>query len=646
MIRDLRRETAGNVFPIAAVGMIVAAGVIGAAVDFGRDYRVQNQLQAACDAAVLAGRRSVSTNGYDDAAKQVAIDYFATNFDDTNQETTGTSFVTSADDKGNTVSGTARTTLSTLVMRLFNYNTFELTAYCSASMGVGNADVMMVLDTTGSMGSTLSAGQTRIQALRAAMKNFYTTLSDATDGTNARVRYGFVPYSSSVNVGKLLYDLNPAYLVDTREYQSREAQYDTSTSNEVTGYSDPTVVTNPAVYSNYDTSSWAYYDNVRYNNSSQCQAALPSNDADYANYGTAQTVTKTTTNSAGQKVVTTTVTQSQRKATYDCYRKTSSKYYVIVQYQTRDVVTVTVSTSDPIYDTTENKTFTKWVYKPVEYDVSAYKAFNAVTMKIGSDSQGKPKDVTSTWAGCIEERSTTPAANFGYNSSAGITPVSAWDVKIDDAPTADDDTKWAPMWPEVAYRRWDKNGSYDKAESDYGGQAPSYCPQKSQLLAEMDQDSFDTYADSLNATGNTYLDIGMIWGGRLLSPDGIFQDNVNIQPLNGGEVSRHIIFMTDGVMEPNYSIQSAWGMEYWDRRVTANGYNDDAGRHSQRFLAVCEALKDKGIRIWVIAFTSGLSTDLKTCSSDNSSYTANNADELNTAFQEIAKQVGELRITQ
>jgi hypothetical protein len=104
--------------------------------------------------------------------------------------------------------------------------------------------------------------------------------------------------------------------------------------------------------------------------------------------------------------------------------------------------------------------------------------------------------------------------------------------------------------------------------------------------------------------------------------------------------------MTDGVMEPNYDIQQAWGMEYWDRRVTSDGYSDDTARHTSRFLAVCNAIKDKGIRIWVVAFTSGLSDDLKTCASDNSSFTANSSAELNTAFQEIAKQVGELRIVE
>jgi hypothetical protein len=161
----------------------------------------------------------------------------------------------------------------------------------------------------------------------------------------------------------------------------------------------------------------------------------------------------------------------------------------------------------------------------------------------------------------------------------------------------------------------------------------------------MDETSFSNYADSLVANGNTYLDIGMIWGGRMLSPDGIFQDTVNDAPSNGGEVSRHIIFMTDGEMAPYNYAHTAWGMEYWDRRVTSDGSSGDTSRHTARFLAVCQAIKDKGIRVWVIAFTSGLSSDLTKCASDNSSFTATDGAALDTAFQEIAKQVGELRIT-
>jgi hypothetical protein len=56
-------------------------------------------------------------------------------------------------------------------------------------------------------------------------------------------------------------------------------------------------------------------------------------------------------------------------------------------------------------------------------------------------------------------------------------------------------------------------------------------------------------------------------------------------------------------------------------------------------------VKAKGIRIWVIGYTSALTSDLTYCASPNSSYTAYTSSEINTAFQQIAKQIGELRIS-
>ena len=166
------------------------------------------------------------------------------------------------------------------------------------------------------------------------------------------------------------------------------------------------------------------------------------------------------------------------------------------------------------------------------------------------------------------------------------------------------------------------------------------------MLSGMSEVQFDNYADSLIATGNTYHDIGLLWGARLISPQGLFASNVNEAPANGANVSRHLIFMTDGSMQPSISVQSAYGIEYHDRRVTDNGSSSQSSRHSDRFLALCEAVKAKGVRVWVIAFATGLTDNLVTCASDESSFLAENADELNTAFQEIAKEVGELRITQ
>jgi hypothetical protein len=162
----------------------------------------------------------------------------------------------------------------------------------------------------------------------------------------------------------------------------------------------------------------------------------------------------------------------------------------------------------------------------------------------------------------------------------------------------------------------------------------------------MTKGAFTAYANSLYASGNTYHDLGILWGARISSPQGIFSSTVNQPPANGGNVSRHMIFMTDGVMMPSIGIQSAYGIEYHDRRVTANGVNLQSQRHTSRFLALCEAVKAKGIRLWVIAFSTGLSDDLEQCASDKSAFTAEDANELNRAFQEIAKEVGELRIVQ
>ena len=152
-------------------------------------------------------------------------------------------------------------------------------------------------------------------------------------------------------------------------------------------------------------------------------------------------------------------------------------------------------------------------------------------------------------------------------------------------------------------------------------------------------------ANKLSPEGSTYLDLGMIWGGRLLSPTGMFASTVMDPPQNGAEVARHIIFLTDGEMEPSWSGYSAYGTEYYDKRVTDDGTSQQKSRHTSRFRAVCQAVRAKGIRIWVIAFGSDLSADLQACASPQSSFDAKNSEGLKEAFQDIAKNVGELRIT-
>jgi len=653
----LARDKSGNILPLAAAGVVLIATMIGGGVDMSRVYMAKNQLQAACDAAALAGRRAVVSNGYDATAKAQASSYFNVNFDETQQGTHGTVFSSSSADSGNRVNGTATTTVDMLLMQLFGYDDQTVTVACTSTMGVGNSDVTMVLDVTSSMDQTLSGStQTRIQALRAAMKNFYTTVKTATNGSNARIRYSFVPYSSSVNVGALLYAQNPAYIRSSSAIQSRVAVY-------VPGWSSPST-TNTITYSTVQTGSQTTYNSTTYSNNTSglnsCNSARPTpNPTAWTNNGSSSTGTPSVVvDGSGNQVTTTVTTQPQKRTNYLCKLNSSNpqKYQIYKYDETRNELNTQKDTRTPI------QVFDHWDYKQITYNTATYKTSQSVTTLTGGTTT--PTNVSSTWNGCIEERKTTNASagSFSYSSLLGMSPSDAWDLDLDKVPDTDPNSQWAPMWPALAYYRTTTDGgsTLTNSTSYYGKQAAAYCPSKAQLLTTMTQTEFNTYADNLGGGGYTYHDIGLIWGGRLSSPDGLFQANVNIKPNNGGSVARHLIFMTDGQMCPFNTAYSSYGVEYHDRRVTTNGgstlFCDNAGNdaayatysglHAARFRAVCDAIKAKGIRIWVIVFASATTTDLTYCASTNSAFTASNSTQLNSAFQEIAKQVGELRMVE
>ncbi len=649
-LKALPRDNSGTILPMAAASIVVMLALVGGGFEMSRAYRVQNRLQNACDSAVLAGRRAVTNNGFDTVAQTQANRYFNVNFDQTIQGTRETTATFEPDSRANSISGSASTTMPLLLMQIFGKTAMTIEANCESTMGVGNSDVMMVLDTTGSMGFTLGSG-TRLAALQTAMKNFYTTLATSTSGTNARVRYGFVPFSSSVNVGSLLYQRDPSFLADSATIQSREAKFNTVVTQVFDGWSTP-VNSSSTAYSSVTNGSNVQFSSTNYSTLSACNNASPTGTTAWSNNGGpttgSPTVTTVGTPPNTQQIVTTTTTQPQTMRTYLCLQS-GSRYRKFYYTSSRNFLTYNYATSNGIYRTETNIVFSHWEYKPVTYDTSSFKAFQSVSTNTGSNGAA----ISSTWTGCIEERATTPTSSFSYSTITGMSPSDAADLDLDSEPSSDPASKWTPMWHQVSYLR-NSLGVVTRSDNQSvlnssQPSAPStpYCGRAAQLLQPMTQGAFNAYADSLVATGATYLDIGMIWGGRLISQEGIFADNVNESPANGGNVSRHLIFMTDGQMDTSNGVHQAYGIEWLDRKITTDGSKtQDDARHSLRFRAVCDAVKAKGVRIWVIAFTSGLNADLNYCTSPSSAFTANTSAQLNTAFQEIAKQVGELRVLQ
>lgn len=646
----LANDSSGSMLPMAVGGLIVLLALIGGGVDVSRVYRVQNRLQAACDAGALAGRKAVTTNGFDTTAQAQANSYFNVNFDRAQQMVTSVSFTPSSTDNGTSVVGTATASVQMVVMELFGKTSIPITVSCKATEGISNIDVTFVLDTTGSMSSTLNS-TTRLQALKDSVKNFYTTVANSTSGTSARVRYAFVPFSENVNVGALLraHDtgspLEPAYLLDVHTVQSRVAFFDQAIN---------VSFNNSSSYS-YPKQEWVYASSGYNGSTSQqgttdyaklpaCQAATPADTA-WTNSGSSSTTTTSnfSVNNGWRSVTRTKVAQPQVQTYYFCNR--AGDVYRIYKYTaTRSFNTYTYGTLTATATSGTISTFDHFDYRPVAYNMSAYKSGTAVSTATGANGAA----VSSTWADCVEERYTVSDATFSYNPGAGrITSTSATDLDIDTAPTASNDTKWAPQWPELAFYRTDSSGNMtSNLLSQYGAQAATQCPTAATTLATMTSTAFNGYVNALTAQGNTYHDLGMLWGVRISSPDGIFSSIVNLAPSNNQQVSRHLILETDGEPNAAYTHATTYGIEYHDRRITDDGSTGDDARHIQRFRALCDAAKAKGIRIWVIALATTLNSDFTYCASPNSAYTASSAAALNDAFQSIAKQVGALRISQ
>lgn len=245
---------------------------------------------------------------------------------------------------------------------------------------------------------------------------------------------------------------------------------------------------------------------------------------------------------------------------------------------------------------------------------------------------------TSTWTGCIEERQTvtTITASSGYSIPSG-----AKDLDIESAPTSDVTTQWAPYDPTAATA---KSGS---AGVNYA------CPKEARPLAAFaTATDIQNWVNTMTAGGFTYHDIGLIWGARLFSPTGIWATD-NPSSFNSFPVNRHMIFMTDGLMDPDLDAYSAYGVEKYatgGRRVTGNGNaTRQLESHTQRFRMMCNKIKGMNISLWVIAFgtsSGGLTTELKNCaSSPAQAFAAADQAALDAKFKEIGESIGALRLT-
>ncbi|MFZ2996749.1 TadE/TadG family type IV pilus assembly protein [Sphingobium sp.] len=276
----LAKNQAGNVLGIVAAALVPLAGMIGGGLDISRGYLAKTRLQQACDAGVLAGRKVMGTNGIlttsvtSEVRKYVKFNYPNNYLGSTLQDVD----IVPALGTNDQIDLTITTTVPTVIMGMFGKRTISVAATCSARNDYSNIDIILVLDTTGSMackpsrdgtscsnwinnnnrsGKTMTVdGKTvtyvqeetdknsvnisRMQALRTALTNLQTQMATiesqfnmTEQGKRKRVRWAIIPFSQMVNAGlskgtagTTLYDRQPGWFNTTGTYKETSCYQD------------------------------------------------------------------------------------------------------------------------------------------------------------------------------------------------------------------------------------------------------------------------------------------------------------------------------------------------------------------------------------------------------------------------------------
>jgi Flp pilus assembly protein TadG len=665
----LRSDVAGNTLMLVAGAILPLTAMIGAGVDMSRLYLVKSKLQQACDAGALATRKKMSGSAtLSSDAQTLGSTFFANNFP-TGIFGTGSPTFTTALDADGQITANAGVRVPQTIMTVFGNSFTDLTVRCDAKLEVANTDVMFVLDVTGSMadcpdGTKCAGGAgSKIVLLREAVIKFYETLENASAETS-QLRFGFVPYSTTVNVGDII---SASSVVDTHTYQTAIANMTTKTF--LATYGTPTKKDIEEIYQS--GKSISQEDCTKYGLNQSFSGA--SNIGPYSFTGGINPVIR----SGGPPPANSNTRRYNNDATdgvdrgYSGAADTSGTYQSCRRRYTDAPATYTTGF-----------TLTDYTYKPLPFSVSGFKTGSTVTLSRSGPARnaGYPSDfalngystvsksydlkelatlttarstnIDTRWNKCIEERNTVATEEVAFTGPTDkYNPDNMLDMQIDKVAT-DNASKWRPMWQEMSRLR---DGTAEEIRGDlpdaYNLGSP--CPAPAAKLATLTKAEVQTYVDKLIPTGNTYHDVGMAWGARLISQTGMFSSE-NMVGANGKPIDRNIVFMTDGQLCPNTSVYTSQGIERVLRRVIGTTGDPSISncegiatiRHNKRFLALCEAAKSGlNIKVFTVAFGTGKTTELTSCADVDQDYVADEGPALVQAFQDIAARIASLRLS-
>jgi Flp pilus assembly protein TadG len=249
------------------------------------------------------------------------------------------------------------------------------------------------------------------------------------------------------------------------------------------------------------------------------------------------------------------------------------------------------------------------------------------------------------WGGCVLER---------WTNSRDVT---------DDPPSTQKwQTYFVPDTNSSGNNNWrgpksDGTGSGNYlVNNDSDRSANKGCPQQPITTLTNSKASLLTAMDNLvNPRGNTHVNLGAVWGWRLLSPQwrGLWGGAMdgNDLPLDYDEElsQKAMILMTDGTNTMSDSIYTAYG---WldDGHLGTTSSSTAVTKLNQKTTSICNAMKAKGVLIYTIVFgndsSSGSKTMMKNCASQTDFYFFSPSKEsLSAAFKTIGDSLSKLRVS-
>jgi Flp pilus assembly protein TadG len=189
------------------------------------------------------------------------------------------------------------------------------------------------------------------------------------------------------------------------------------------------------------------------------------------------------------------------------------------------------------------------------------------------------------------------------------------------------------------------------------------CDMLAIMRLSQDWSALRAHVDAMNATGNTNIPIGLVWGWHTLSPNLPFSDGV---AYGTPKYKKIVVLMTDGdnVMSdvPGTGNRSRYnGAGYvWQGRIVTNNatltrLNSTGSSQSTRTAALdyrlqelCKNMKKRDIEIYAVRVEvdTGASTVLQNCATNPGYYyDVQNSSEMDAVFQQIAGQIAALHLS-